>query len=58
MVTVNADDFEHCGKRYASLSAIAKAITGPNWNGLLFFGLTKRGRSPKRAEGEHALKKR
>jgi hypothetical protein len=42
LVTVHVDDFEFGGKRYASLSAIAKAITGTNWNGLLFFGLTKR----------------
>lgn len=52
-VTVNADDFEFRGKRYASLSAIAKVITGTNWNGLLFFGLTTR-RASNRREGEHA----
>jgi hypothetical protein len=28
--------------RYKSLSAIARAITGANWNGRLFFGLTRR----------------
>lgn len=33
---------EHEGKQYGSLSAVAKAITGTNWNGLLFFGLIKR----------------
>jgi hypothetical protein len=38
-VTVLADGFEHEGTRYRSLSAIAKAITGTHWNGLLFFGL-------------------
>jgi hypothetical protein len=38
-VTVLADGFEHDGTRYRSLSAIAKAITGTQWNGLLFFGL-------------------
>ena len=34
------------GKQYGSLSAVAKAITGTNWNGLLFFGLTKRKETP------------
>jgi hypothetical protein len=38
-VTVLADGFEHDGTRYRSLSAIAKAVTGTQWNGLLFFGL-------------------
>ena len=38
-VTVLPDGFEHDGTRYRSLSAIAKAITGTQWNGLLFFGL-------------------
>jgi hypothetical protein len=42
VVMVHADNFEFGGKRYTSLSAIAKSITGTNWNGLLFFGLTKR----------------
>ena len=27
------------GRAFASLSAVAKAITGTNWNGLRFFGL-------------------
>lgn len=53
VVTVHADDFEYRGKRYSSLSAIAKAITDTNWNGLLFFGLTTR-RISKRGEGERA----
>lgn len=38
-VTVLADGFEHHGHRYKSLSAIARAITGTRWNGLVFFGL-------------------
>ena len=42
-VTVLDDGgFEHDGTRYRSLSKIAKLITGTNWNGLLFFGLTGR----------------
>jgi hypothetical protein len=38
-VTVRADDFEYQGRPYQSLSAIARAITGTRWNGLVFFGL-------------------
>jgi len=41
-VTVLADGFEYRGERYRSLSRIAKAITGTDWNGFLFFGLAKR----------------
>ena len=33
------------GKRYDSLSAIARAITGVRWNGPRFFGLRPRGQS-------------
>jgi len=36
--------FEYCGRRFASLSAIAKDITGTKWNGFLFFGLAKESR--------------
>lgn len=43
VVKVLADAFEYRGKRYTSLSAVAKAITGTNWNGIVFFGLAKRG---------------
>jgi hypothetical protein len=42
-VKVLADGFEHKGKRYRSLSAIAREITGTSWNGFLFFGLMQRG---------------
>ncbi|AMN39045.1 DUF2924 domain-containing protein [Rhodoplanes sp. Z2-YC6860] len=38
-VTVRDDDFEYQGRPYRSLSAIARAITGTRWNGLVFFGL-------------------
>ena len=38
------DGFEWEGRRYGSLSAVAKAVTGQKWNGRLFFGLTKRKR--------------
>src|SRR5215204_5399329 len=38
-VTVRDEDFEYQGRPYKSLSAIARAITGTRWNGLMFFGL-------------------
>ena len=38
------DGFEWNGERFGSLSAVARAITGQRWNGLLFFGLTQRKR--------------
>ena len=40
------DGFEYQGRRYKSLSAIARAITGTRWNGWTFFGLKNhRGRT-------------
>ena len=39
VVEVLADGFEFAGKRYPSLSAVAKAATGSHWNGFHFFGL-------------------
>jgi hypothetical protein len=44
-VTVRQDDFEYQGRPYKSLTAIARKITGTNWNGLVFFGLKHQGRS-------------
>ena len=41
-VTVRADDYEYQGRAFRSLSAIARAITGTRWNGLVFFGLKSR----------------
>ncbi len=38
-VTVRDDGFEYQGRPYKSLSAIARAITGTQWNGRVFFGL-------------------
>ena len=43
-VTALADGFEWQGRRYQSLSAVARAITGTRWNGPLFFGLRKHGK--------------
>lgn len=46
-VAVVNDGFDWNGVRYRSLSAIARAITGTRWNGLVFFGLkATRTRSP------------
>jgi hypothetical protein len=39
-VTVTETGFLYDGKPYASLSAIARAITGTHWNGVRFFRLT------------------
>ena len=41
-VTVLEDGFEYQSRRYRSLSAIAREVTGTRWNGLSFFGLTER----------------
>jgi hypothetical protein len=43
-VTVLKDGFEWDGKRYKSLSAVARSITGTRWNGYRFFGLRERKR--------------
>lgn len=37
-------DFEYEGRRYTSLTAISREITGTNYNGWVFFGLKKKGR--------------
>jgi hypothetical protein len=39
VVTVATEGFEYAGRPYRSLSAAARAITGTQWNGLVFFGL-------------------
>jgi hypothetical protein len=43
-VTVLKEGFEWGGKRYKSLSAVARAVTGTRWNGYRFFGLRERKR--------------
>ncbi len=50
LVEVLADGFRFDNQRYASLSAIAVAVTGTRWNGLAFFGLTGK----RRKEHHHA----
>jgi len=42
VVKVLEDGFEFESRRYRSLSAIAREVTGTRWNGLLFFGLSER----------------
>ncbi|WP_108663815.1 DUF2924 domain-containing protein [Acuticoccus kandeliae] len=44
-VTVLTEGFEWQGRPYKSLSAIARAITGTRWNGLVFFGLKNQRRT-------------
>jgi hypothetical protein len=51
IVEVLGDGFEWQGRRYGSLSAIAKAITGTNWNGYVFFGVKRRPAHNKNAAG-------
>ena len=46
-VTVLADGFRYGTTSYRSLSQVARAITGTNWNGYLFFGLQRRARARK-----------
>ena len=42
IVKVLESGFEYQSRRYRSLSAIAREVTGTRWNGLLFFGLAER----------------
>jgi len=50
-VLVLADGgFEHEGRRYSSLTGLARAITGARWSGPRFFGL----RRGIRSAGAHA----
>ena len=42
VITMMTDGFDWQGRRYKSLSSIARDITGTRWNGLVFFGLKSR----------------
>ena len=43
-VTVLDSDVVYQGRRYKSLSEVARAITGSHWSGPLFFGLKRLGK--------------
>jgi hypothetical protein len=43
VVVLSDEEFEYAGKRYPSLSMIAREITGTRWSGPAFFGLRKAG---------------
>ena len=47
-VVVLGDGFEYLGRRYKSLSKIAREITGMSWNGYGFFGLISRAKGEKK----------
>ena len=54
-VTALSKGFEYCGIPYRSLSAVARKITGTQWNGPLFFGLRTgptRSRNTEEAHGQ------
>ncbi len=40
-VTILEGGYEYAGRRYSSLSEIARLITGTRWSGPLFFGLKR-----------------
>jgi hypothetical protein len=48
-VTVLEDGYQYGERVYKSLSAIARQVTGTQWNGYLFFSL---GRRQERGRGE------
>ena len=55
LVLICADGVEWRGRRYPSLSAVAREITGARWSGPRFFGLSKAERRfVERAEDRHA----
>jgi hypothetical protein len=43
-ITVLKDGFDWQGRRFKSLSSVAREITGTRWNGYRFFGLRERKR--------------
>ena len=53
-VVVREDGFEHEGRRYTSLSHVARAITGAHWSGPRFFGLRRDTAAERRTPGEKA----
>ena len=55
-VTALNEGFEWDGRTYKSLSAVANAITGTNWNGYAFFGIKRAPSSNKNAAGPRRSK--
>jgi hypothetical protein len=51
-VLVRETGFEHEGQHYASLTQIARAITGAHWSGPRFFGLRRAARPAPGANSE------
>lgn len=49
VVSVLDDGVEYRGKRYGSLSEVARVITGTRWSGPAFFGLKSPSPSPRRS---------
>jgi hypothetical protein len=57
IVTVAADGFDWQGTTYASLSAIARAITGTAWSGPRFFALARpNGTTPTRSNNRKSVR--
>jgi hypothetical protein len=57
-VTALAEGFEWNGRTYKSLSAVANAITGTNWNGFSFFGIKRAPSGNKNASGPRRISAR
>lgn len=57
-VMVLEDGFAWRGKRYGSLSVIAREITGTRWNGWMFFGLKQREAAERAATSTASATKR
>jgi hypothetical protein len=55
-VTALGDGFEWDGRTYKSLSAVANAITGTNWNGFAFFGIKRTPSGNKNAAGPRRVR--
>ena len=54
LVEVLAKGFRYQSLYYPSLSAVALAVTGTRWNGLAFFGLTRKAGAAEQLELTHA----
>lgn len=54
VIDVLAEGFKWENSIYRSLSAVAKAITGTHWNGMIFFGLRERAEVERKRLGQVA----